>query len=77
MSQFIGSGDITDANWAASLNTKLNEAAADRAAGSCGPAASIYNAFINEVSAQTGKKVSSFAPGVMIADAQYLIANCP
>jgi hypothetical protein len=37
----------------------------------------VYQSFIGEVMAQTGKKVSAFAAAILIADAQYLIAHCP
>ena len=75
--QFITSGAISNANWANSLSDKLNQAALARAAGSCSQAASIYSAFINELSAQSGKKVTPFAAAVMTSDAQYMIAHCP
>ncbi len=39
--------------------------------------ANIYQAFINEVSAQSGKGIDPTAAAIMIADAQYLIAHCP
>jgi hypothetical protein len=32
---------------------------------------------INEVQAQTGKGITAFAAAILIADAEYLIANCP
>jgi len=60
-----------------SLIRKLNAAKAYRAAGDCKDAAGSYQAFINEVMAQTGKKVTKSAANVLIADAQYLIAHCP
>jgi len=34
-------------------------------------------AFINALQAQAGKGVDANAAAVMIADAQFLIANCP
>ena len=72
---FEGLGDI-DPKLVKSLLAKLNNAAQKFNAGQCTPAANIYNAFINEVQAQTGKKISEFAASILIADAEYLIANC-
>jgi hypothetical protein len=74
--QFVTSGAITNANWANSLEAKLSDASAARARGDCSGAASIYQAFIHELQAQSGKKVSAGAATIMIADAQYLIAHC-
>jgi len=56
--------------------SKLNAAEAYRAAGDCVDANATYGAFINELRAQSGKKVSAQAAAIMIADAQYLIAHC-
>src|SRR5262249_44191028 len=76
VSQLVASGAISDANWAESLQAKLSQASAARASGSCSGAASIYQAFIHEVQAQTGKEVTAIAASILIADAQYLIAHC-
>lgn len=65
------------ANHAQSLLAKLDAAAKARARGQCGTAASIYQAFVNEVQAQTGKKIDAAAAQILIADASYLIAHCP
>ena len=62
---------------ATSLLQKLNAAAAYRAKGDCKDANATYQAFINEVRAQKGKKISAQAAALLIADAQYLIAHCP
>ena len=77
VTQFLSGGAIKNAGLANSLLAKLNAAAAARAAGDCSSAASIYEAFIREVSAQSGKGVDAAAAAIMIADAQYLIAHCP
>ncbi len=61
---------------ATSLLQKLNAAAAYRAKGDCKDANATYQAFINELRAQSGKKVTVQAANIMIADAQYLIAHC-
>jgi hypothetical protein len=75
--QFVASGAITNANWASALQATLSGAGAARAQGNCTGAANIYQAFIREVQAQTGKKVTPNAAAIMLADAQYLIAHCP
>jgi hypothetical protein len=59
------------------LLAKLNAAAAARARGNCATAAHIYQAFINELQAQSGKGIDAAAAAIMIADAQYLILHCP
>ena len=77
VTQLLGAGMIKNAGIANSLTAKLNAAAAARAKGNCATAANIYNAFINEVQAQTGKGIDPTAAAILIADAQYLIAHCP
>jgi hypothetical protein len=62
---------------ATSLIQKLNAAAAYRAKHDCKDASAAYHNFINELRAQTGKKVTAQAASILIADAQYLIAHCP
>jgi hypothetical protein len=74
---FLSTGDITFKNEANSLLQKLNAAAAYRAAGDCKHANDVYQSFINELNAQSGKTVSAASAAIMIADAQYLIAHCP
>jgi hypothetical protein len=78
----IGDMKFLQASGAITLNTnsllaKLNNAMAERNSGKCGPAGNVYAAFINEVSAQTGKKITPAAAAILIADAQYLVAHCP
>jgi len=77
VTQFLQSGDIKSAGEANSLLSKLVAAAAKRAAGKCSTAANIYQLFIEELQAQSGKGVSVTAAAIMIADAQYLITHCP
>jgi hypothetical protein len=60
-----------------SLLQKLNAAAAYRASGDCKDANATYQAFINELRAQSGKKVTVQVANIMISDAQYLISHCP
>jgi hypothetical protein len=73
---FRSIGAITQ-DEATSLLQKLNAAAAYRLKHDCKDANITYHNFINELRAQTGKKVSPQAAAILIADAQYLIAHCP
>ena len=73
---FEGLGDIKS-TLVTSLLAKLNNAAQKFNSGHCTPAQNLYRAFINEVLAQKGKAITAFAADILIADAQYLIANCP
>jgi hypothetical protein len=73
---FEGLGDIKP-NRVKSLLAKLENAAKKYNSGHCTPAQNMYGAFINEVQAQTGKSITAFAAAILIADAEYLIANCP
>jgi len=73
---FEGLGDIKSA-LVNSLLAKLSNAAKKFNSGDCMTAQNIYQAFINEVQAQTGKGISEAAAAILIADAEYLIANCP
>jgi hypothetical protein len=70
---FLAAGLIKNSGEANALLSKLSAAAA---AGNCTTAANNYNAFINELNAQSGKGVDVSATTIMIGDAQYLIANC-
>jgi FIMAH domain/Bacterial Ig domain len=73
--QFVESADITQ-DEGTSLLRKLQAARKARADGKCVTANNIYQAFINELSAQSGKHVRRAAAAIMTADAQYLIAHC-
>jgi hypothetical protein len=73
---FRSIGAITQ-DEATSLLQKLSAAAAYRAKHDCRDANAIYKNFINELRAQTGKKVTAQAASILITDAQYLIAHCP
>jgi hypothetical protein len=77
VTQFVNDGSIDNHGIANSLTVKLQHAADARAGGNCSLAANLYGAFINEVQAQSGKHVSADAAAILIADAQFLIANCP
>jgi hypothetical protein len=73
----LSSGAITNAGVANSLLAKLNEAKAARGRGQCATAALIYQAFINEVQAQSGKAIAPATASQLVSEAQFLIANCP
>jgi len=77
VTQFLAAGAIKNNGEANSLLAKLDAAANARARGQCSTAANDYQAFINELKAQSGKGVDANAAAIMIADAQYLIAHCP
>jgi hypothetical protein len=76
VTQLLSGGDIKKAQLKNSLLAKLNAAANAIARGNCTAAANIYQAFINEVTAQTGKGIDAIAANIMIADAQYMIDHC-
>jgi hypothetical protein len=73
---FLSVGDIKNKGLANSLLAKLNAAARAIERDQCPTAINIYNAFIHELNAQSGKGVAATAAAIMIADAEYLIANC-
>ena len=73
---FEGLGDI-NSTLVRSLLLKLENAAEKFNSGDCATAQNIYRAFIDEVRAQTAKAITAFAADILIADAKYLIANCP
>ena len=77
VTQFLNDGSIDNNGVGNSLTVKLQHAADARAGGDCSHAANLYGAFINEVQAQSGKHVSADAAAILIADAQFLLANCP
>jgi hypothetical protein len=77
VSQFLAAGKIKNKGEANSLLAKLDAAAKARTAGHCNTANNNYQAFINELNAQSGKGVDAAAAAIMIADAQYLMAHCP
>jgi hypothetical protein len=88
----LARGGIDNAGVASSLLAKLNAAAGARATttasgarvNGCATAAGIYQAFINEVNAQSGAAssgarghVSAATASQLVSEAQFLIANCP
>jgi len=73
----LASGAITNPGVANSLLAELNAAASARSRGQCGSAANIYQAFINEVTAQTGHDIAAATADRLLREAEFLIANCP
>lgn len=75
--QFVLSGDISDPSLGKAFLSRLAAAASEYKSGNCRAAVGIYESFINAVLAKRGKKVSPAAADIMIADARFLIENCP
>lgn len=76
VTEFSAAGMIT-LDKQQSLLAKLDSARKARTGGNCTSSANIYQAFINEIQAQSGKGIDPTAAAIMIGDAQYLIAHCP
>jgi hypothetical protein len=77
VTQDLASGAISNVGVANSLLAKLAAAATARASGDCTTAGNVYGAFVNALNAQSGKMVAAAAASALIADAKFLIANCP
>jgi len=75
--QAAAGGAIRNSGLTNALLATLNEAASARAAGNCATAANIYQAFINQLQAQSDKGVASDAAAKLVSEAQFLAANCP
>jgi hypothetical protein len=69
---FVASGDI-DATMANSLKSKLEAALASLERGNENSARGQLNAFINQVEAQRGKKISDAAADALISAAQAVL----
>jgi hypothetical protein len=76
VNQFLSTGKIAP-NGGNSLLQKLDAAAKARAKGNCNTANNVYQLFIDEVLAQSGKKIDPIAAQILIADARYLMSHCP
>ena len=74
---FAAAGKIKVPGLPTALLATLNSAAEARARGNCAQATSLYEAFIRQLQAQSGKGVDAVAAAIMIADAQYLVVHCP
>jgi hypothetical protein len=73
----LASGAISNAGIANSLLAELNAAQDARSRGQCSVAANVYQAFINEVNAQSGKAIAPATATQLVIEAQFLIAHCP
>jgi len=77
VNEFLDMGAIRNSGLANALLATLDAAAQARARGNCKVAANDYQAFVNQLQAQSGNGVNATAAAIMIADAQYLITHCP
>lgn len=73
----LSSGAIDNGGVANSLLAKLAAAEDARTRGDCGTPANIYQAFINEANAQSGRHLQAATAAQLISEAKFLIANCP
>lgn len=71
----IASGAITNGGIATALLSELNAGKAAQARGQCTAALGLYRAFVNEVTAQSGKSISAATAAQLAADAQAV--TCP
>jgi hypothetical protein len=74
--QFVSTGAIARKNGQFLLNRLVAAARAYRAE-NCNAAVGVYNSFIQTIKAQNGKSIDPEAAAILIADAQFLIDNCP
>ncbi|MGE5138766.1 MAG: FIMAH domain-containing protein, partial [Rudaea sp.] len=75
VNRLFAEGKIDDASVRDSLLDKLNAAQAALDRGDIKTATNQLNAFINQVKAQSGKHITRDAAALLIADANYVIAN--
>ena len=73
----LASGAISNAGVANSLLAELSAAQDARSRGQCDVAGNIYQAFTNEVNAQSGKAIATATATQLASEAQFLIAHCP
>jgi len=73
----LATGAISNAGVANSLLAELSQAQAARSRGQCATAGTMYHAFINEVTAQSGKAIAAATATQLAGEAQLLIASCP
>ncbi|MFC2047831.1 NosD domain-containing protein [Chloroflexota bacterium] len=73
--QMFDEGLIDNPGIVNSLLSKITNALDKIDQGKTMPAENILNAFINYIHAQTGKHISQEAAAILIADAEYIIAN--
>ena len=72
----IASGAVDNAGVAKTLLADLDAAAAARNRGQCKTASNIYQQFINDLKAQSGKHVSAATATQLAGEAQFLIMHC-
>jgi hypothetical protein len=75
--EFCSKGFITKTGICNSLLAKLRAAARQFTRGNCDASGHIYEAFIHELQAQSGKAIDPTAAAIMTGDANYLIQHCP
>jgi uncharacterized protein DUF4394/FIMAH domain-containing protein len=73
----LASGAISKAGVAKTLLDDLDAAQAARDRGQCKTASNIYQQFISDVTAQTGKSIAASTASKLISEAQFLAVNCP
>jgi len=73
----LASGEITKAGVANTLLSALNAAQAARTRGQCKTAANIYQQFINDIAAQTGKSIAIATASRLTREAENLQGSCP
>jgi hypothetical protein len=77
ITRFYNEGKISDASVYQGLMDKLVAAQKGLDKGNKSTAINNMKAFINQVMAQSGKKITKAAADLLIADAQYVIAHLP
>ncbi|HLQ62346.1 MAG TPA: hypothetical protein VK131_10820, partial [Candidatus Acidoferrales bacterium] len=77
VTQFFALGKIKNRGLEQSLLAKLDAASDALDRGTCNAARNLYQAFINELMAQSGKGIDATAAATMIADAEFVIAHLP
>lgn len=73
----LSSGSITNAGVANSLLSEVANASAAHDRGKCATAANVYQAFINDVNALSGKAIAQATATQLISDVQVLMRSCP
>lgn len=75
INQFLNSGDIDNSGIANSLISKVSNALDAKNSGNEQASDNIMQAFINQVEAQSGKHISTYAVAILINAATYIINN--
>lgn len=73
----LASGQITKPGVASTLLSDLTAAAAAHDRGQCKAAANIYQQFISDVAAQSGKSIAIATASRLTSEAEFLQASCP